>query len=270
MECPSQARCDDLSARGATMEKSPLMARQSVVRVPKTAELVAARVRRQIVRGELKEGDPLPSEAELMADFGISRPTLREAFRILEAESLISVTRGSRGGARVHAPDIRVAARYAGLLLQHAGTTLEDVQGARLVIEPPVARMLAEKCSAKGIKALRDHIVQERNAADDVVAFAELSTQFHELLVELSGNHTLALVVAMLHDIIETHAESSLSRRTDQSSIERALRSQEKLVDLIAASNPDGAEEHWRKHIRMASRRMLDVVGSKTIVDLFD
>jgi len=252
------------------MEKSPLTARQSVVRVPKTAELVAARVRRQIVRGELKEGDPLPSEAELMADFGISRPTLREAFRILEAESLISVTRGSRGGARVHAPDIRVAARYAGLLLQYAGTTLEDVQGARLVIEPPVARMLAEKCSAKGIKALRDHIVQERNAADDVVAFAELSTQFHELLVELSGNHTLALVVAMLHDIIETHAESSLSRRTDQSSTERALRSQEKLVDLIAASNPDGAEEHWRKHIRMASRRMLDVVGSKTIVDLFD
>src|SRR4051794_8165047 len=67
------------------------------VRVPKTAELVARRIRRQIVTGELKEGDALPPESQLMADFTISRPTLREAFRILESEALITVRRGARG-----------------------------------------------------------------------------------------------------------------------------------------------------------------------------
>ena len=94
------------------------------VRVPKTAELVAAHLRRQIVRNELHEGDALPPEAVLMAQFGVSRPTLREAFRVLEAEGLISVRRGAHGGARVHTPDVDVAARYAGLVLEHRGATL--------------------------------------------------------------------------------------------------------------------------------------------------
>jgi Transcriptional regulators len=67
-----------------------------VVRAPKTAELIATLYRRQIVRGELRPGDTLPSEQQLMGQFGVSRPTLREAFRILEAEDLISVKRGSR------------------------------------------------------------------------------------------------------------------------------------------------------------------------------
>src|SRR5215213_3912271 len=107
----------------------------SPVRVPKTAELVASHLRRQIVRGELKEGDALPPESALMEHFGVSRPTLREAFRVLESEALISVRRGARGGARVHAPDGDVAARYAGLVLQFRGATLEDVYGARKAIE---------------------------------------------------------------------------------------------------------------------------------------
>ena len=66
------------------------------VKVPKTAELVAAQLRRQIVRGDLREGDALPPEATLMEQFAVSRPTLREAFRVLESEALISVRRGAR------------------------------------------------------------------------------------------------------------------------------------------------------------------------------
>ena len=70
------------------------------VRVPKTAELVAGRIRRSIVTGELRTGDSLPSEAHLITDFQVSRPTIREAIRILESEGLISVSRGARGRAR--------------------------------------------------------------------------------------------------------------------------------------------------------------------------
>src|SRR3954449_12843182 len=113
------------------------------VRVPKMAELVAQQLRRQIIRGELSEGEALPSEAALMAKFGVSRPTLREAFRVLESEGLISVRRGAHGGARVHTPNGDVAARYAGLVLEFRGATLEDVYDARAVMEPPCARRLA-------------------------------------------------------------------------------------------------------------------------------
>src|SRR5262245_52102775 len=89
-----------------------------VGRRTEAAELIAAALRRQIVRSSVKPGDKLPPETELMAQFGVSRPTIREAFRILETERLIVVRPGSRGGAQVVAPDLTVAARYVGLLLQ--------------------------------------------------------------------------------------------------------------------------------------------------------
>jgi DNA-binding FadR family transcriptional regulator len=66
------------------------------IRVPKAAELVAAKIRRQIVNGELAEGTALPPEAELVSRYGVSRPTLQEAFRILESELLIE--RGKNRG----------------------------------------------------------------------------------------------------------------------------------------------------------------------------
>jgi DNA-binding FadR family transcriptional regulator len=240
------------------------------IRVPKTAELVAARIRRRIIRGEVTEGEALLPESELMAEFGVSRPTLREAFRILESESLISVTRGSRGGARVQPPDIRVAARYAGFFLQYAGATLEDVQMARVVLEPPAARNLAERRDLEAAKALRELTRQEAQVLDDTHAFAELSTRFHELVMELAGNQTLAFVVGMLHDIIEMHAASSMDQHLDVEATQRAVRSQEKLVELIEAGDADRAEKHWRNHVRIAARAILDEAGRKSVVDLFD
>jgi GntR family transcriptional regulator, sialic acid-inducible nan operon repressor len=87
------------------------------LRPPKTAELVAHHLRKRIVRGELCEGESLPSEATLTEQFGVSRPTLREAFRVLETEQLITVRRGARGGAAVHAPSTSMVARYAGFYL---------------------------------------------------------------------------------------------------------------------------------------------------------
>lgn len=85
-------------------EAASLGATSGSVRIPKTAELVADRLRTEIVRGQLKEGDTLPPETTLMEEFGVSRPTLREAYRLLEAESLIQLKRGARGGASYPSP----------------------------------------------------------------------------------------------------------------------------------------------------------------------
>ena len=87
------------------------------MRVPKMADMIADHIRNRILDGELKEGDSLPSEAQLLEGFGVSRPTLREAFRVLETEKLISVSRGSRKGATVHAPTIDIVSRYMTCLL---------------------------------------------------------------------------------------------------------------------------------------------------------
>jgi GntR family transcriptional regulator, transcriptional repressor for pyruvate dehydrogenase complex len=72
----------------------------------------------------------LPPESELMEQFGVSRPTLHEAFRVLESESLIQMQHGVRGGARVTSPTKQTLARYAGLILEYEGVTLKDVYDA--------------------------------------------------------------------------------------------------------------------------------------------
>src|SRR3984957_8614630 len=137
-----------------TTVSSPAAPIGTVVRAPKTGELIATHLRRQIVRGELRTGETLPAESQLMEQYGVSRPTLREAFRILEAETLISVRRGSRGGARGVAPDASVAARYVGLLLQMRGATINDVDEARMIPEPPCARLLALNRTDEDIEKL--------------------------------------------------------------------------------------------------------------------
>src|SRR3984957_18169605 len=106
------------------MRSGPAAQIGAVVRAPKTGELIATHLRRQIVRGDLRPGETLPAESQLMEQFGGSRPTLPEPFRLLEAEALIRVRPGSRGGARVVSPDASVAARYVGLLLQMQGATI--------------------------------------------------------------------------------------------------------------------------------------------------
>ena len=261
-----------ITAEGKEGDRPALRRNRDRLRVPKVAELVASQIRSRIVRGEVKEGDPLLPEGELMTQFGVSRPTLREAFRILESESLITVTRGSRGGARVHAPEIGTVARYAGLLLQYRETTLEDVQAARAVVEPPAAAMLARRANPQACEQLRELIEQQKTVIDDPDAFAELSTRFHERLMELAGNETLALVVGMLHDIVERHAASSLGRLglPDEKTVQKAIRSQERLVDLVEAGDEKGAEAHWRRHVAAAGQSVLSSTGPKSVVDLFD
>ena len=249
----------------------------AMVRVPKTAELVAGQIRNRIVRGELHEGDALPPESELMEQFGVSRPTLREAFRILESESLISVRRGARGGARVHTPDLAVAARYAGLLLQVQKATLADVYEARSLIEPAAARLLAQRHTKADVRALRETIEDVRSSLERPaeLAGAELgtaTTRFHECLVERCGNQTLSMLGGMLFEIVEAHTSQAIMR--DMSSpdtsrnFQRALRAYDKLTDLIEAGDADAAERFWREHMEVAGSFLLRWYGPKTVVDL--
>src|SRR5579859_3651515 len=114
-----------------------------LIRVPKAAELVVAELRRQIIRGELADGDPLPPEPDLLARFGVSRPTIREVYRVLESESFITVRRGAKGGAWVRPPPLEVAARYVAFTLEYRGVTVRDVYDARAALEVPSVGKLA-------------------------------------------------------------------------------------------------------------------------------
>lgn len=245
------------------------------IRVPKTSELVADQIRGQIIRAELNEGDSLPPEGTLMTTLGISRPTLREAFRILEAENLISVIRGSRSGARVHRPSTELVSRYAGYVLESQGTTIADLYAARLAIEPTVVRWLA---TAKGktpdmpklrkVFADLGTMLQEERYDD----FIDNIALFHQMLVEATGNNTLSFMNRMLLNLARTHQNDYQRRHprtTDEryKSIRAGFKSYSKLITLIEQGEVEEAVAHWRLHLRNANETWAARGEGERIVD---
>jgi GntR family transcriptional repressor for pyruvate dehydrogenase complex len=240
------------------------------VHMPKAAELVAAGLRRQIIRGELAEGVILPPESDLMTQFGVSRPTLREAFRVLESEGLIAIRRGARGGARVQLPVREVAARYAAFTLEYRGVTIRDVYDARTALEIPSVGKLALDRTEADLAVLNAALSGQEAAGQDSRESIRLHGDFHTLLVRLAGNQTLTLLNEMLHDIVQA-ANVSFQPATD-SAVRQARESTEKthrlVVKYIRARDQRRAEDLWRRHLQEAEGYLLgdDVVS--TVSDL--
>jgi GntR family transcriptional repressor for pyruvate dehydrogenase complex len=251
------------------------------VRAPKTGELIARHLRSRIVRGEVAEGDALACEPELMQQYGVSRPTLREAFRILETESLLVIRRGSRG-ARVTAPAIGVATRYVAMILQMNNATIGDVYQARAALEPAAVGLL---CTVRTDVDLIDlsGCVDELEASvagyterADPEEWARLSLRFHELVVDRAGNHTLALQSRVLREVVANHLSVAVHRTFDVDpvrkvdSFKRTIRSYRRLIVLVTGRDSDGAVRHWERHMAVAGETLLGGgLGARAVVDLF-
>ena len=140
------------------------------------------------------------------------------------------------------APDPAVAARYVGLLLQLQGATIDDVYEARKVVEPACASMLARCRTEQDIADLAavlaeiESSIEDRGGrAPDPALWSRLTHRFDELIMQRSGNKTLALQGAVLHDIVATHTELWVSRNLDQAeSPERFRRAAEVYRELLA------------------------------------
>lgn len=212
------------------------------LREPKMADRVAAILRKMFIRGELAEGTMLPPESELMERFGVSRPTLREAFRVLESESLIRVHRGVRGGAQVTRPKRETLARYAGLILEYEGVTLKDVYEARVALEAPMVMQLARDRKASVIAELEAIVDRESRLTPSDEAIDTL-TDFHAAIAHLSGNKTLQIVSSMLHHVIEAANRSLQPTDTSRAALamRRSAKTHRMLLEMIKAGDAEEA-----------------------------
>ena len=239
---------------------APMIAPDAItgaVRSPKTAELVAGTLRRMIVDGQLGDGDFLPYEKELMEHFQVSRPTLREAVRVLESDRLVEVRRGSRTGARVRVPGPEIVARPACLLLELSSASLADVMTARVAIEPPAVKLLADQGNDEAHQELAD-IVNGIPAAHAAGQLASATVHLHRRIVELSGNTTLGLLAGMLHEISERHTSSAIRQQAvPKAQYEKMIKSYSRLLGLVTARDGTGAELHWRRHMENSANALL-------------
>jgi len=242
---------------------------------PKAAEIVAAELRRQIVTGRLKPGDKLHPENVLQTEFAISRPTLREALRLLESESLITISRGQHGGARVISIDLTAAARQVGVYLQIEGTTLQDVWVARTIIEPPAVGLLAALRSPAAFADLDANIAEAREVAQrDPIRYAELSAEFSMLIARHCGNKTIHLFAALIHDIIRRQHEHVTARTLAKAGVDKlrlgSIRSREKALELMRSGARAAAEAFWRAHLEHMRDLVMSAYEAPMTIDVLN
>ena len=249
------------------------MSGQEAIRIPKAGELVANELRRRIVTGELGPGDQLPTEGQLAEQFQVARTSVREALRILESEGLVSIRRGPSGGGQVRSPDPRTLARYASLLLQFEGATVEDVHAARIMIEPMAARQLATHADHKRVSLELSSALHAEDATwDDPEELARMEGRFHQMLIRATGNETLGLLCSVSNLIVANHVNRhlELSREHAPSAgldFAAAHRAHVHVVELIDAGDAKGVETLWRRHLEEALVN-LGSIGHITVLDL--
>jgi GntR family transcriptional repressor for pyruvate dehydrogenase complex len=226
------------------------------LRQPRLAEMVADGLRARILSGELADGAMLPKQDDLLLEFRVSPPSIREALRILETEGLITVQRGNIGGAIVHRPQPGKTAYMLAMVLQSRSVKLMDVQNAIRHLEPACVAACASRPDRETtiLPRLRNNIDQSRAHIDDADTYIGLARQFHVELVAGCGNETMSLIIGALESLWSAQVER-LARRPAQHGAfaDRAVRMEtlkdhEKLYRLIAKGDAAGAERAAREH----------------------
>jgi DNA-binding FadR family transcriptional regulator len=153
--------------------------------------------------------------------------------------------------------------------------TLGDVHEARVVFEPPAAKLLATRATKQTLADLRRALDEEEASLDDPIAFAHTSAHFHEQVLALAGNQTIAVIAAMLESVVELHLEAVIKaaadtgRPTAPSERRAAHKAHAHLVELVEAGSTNEAEEFWRSHLEGLRDYLLGGSNPKTVVDLF-
>ncbi|MFZ7092946.1 transcriptional regulator NanR [Primorskyibacter sp. 2E233] len=225
----------------------------------KLSDQVLDKLRDLITSGEVSAGDAMPSERALMERFGVGRPAVREALQSLHNSGLITISHGER--SRVNAIDagtvLGQSDEIARLVLSSAPANLQHLKDARQMFELGMVRLATQRASEADIADLRTLIEQQRSFLGDATGFVEADMRFHTKLAQMSGNPIMAAVSsAMLGWLFEYH--SSLLHWSGKEDV--TLAEHTRIVDLIAAKNPDGAVAEMARHLA----RSQDAFEAKT------
>ena len=214
--------------------------------LPKASDLLAEQVRAQIIREGLQPGAPLPSEGDLIKELGLSRATVREALRLLEADGLISIKRGPGGGIVVRHPEGAQVTRSLALMLALSEAPLRDLFAFRKTLEPAAAAAAATNASDEQ----RAQLQQVVEPPDEHVSER---VDFHMLVAEISGNALYQLNLAVLHDLIEWHVRGE---RLTPRDVEETHSIHRKIAAAIVAGDSRSAERLMLRHLESFEQRM--------------
>jgi GntR family transcriptional regulator, transcriptional repressor for pyruvate dehydrogenase complex len=185
----------------------PISTGTVALRPLKTSETVARDVVHDIVSGELGEGDRLPSEAQMLADYGVSRESLREGLRLLEVQGLITIRRGPGGGPVVGTVDPANLGRSASLYYHIAGATYDELFDAWVTAESLLAERAARHADRAEVRRFMDPYLVPLSEVGDAQLdeYVAATTQFHAVVASLADNRVLELLLSTIGQVVTHH-----------------------------------------------------------------
>lgn len=211
---------------------------------------------KQIRSGKHPAGTLLPSERHMSESFRVSRTVLREAVRELESQGLVEVRHGV--GIRVVDNLHRPVERSMSLLIPDQTQRLLHLMEARLLIEPPLARLAAQRSTESDWNAMALAQKHLKDAADSAEAM-QADLEFHQAVTSSSGNGVIHL---MLEAVADLGRESRMVTLT-HFGFETAYRQHDQILDAIMSRIGDHAEELMRQHLERASQELNIQISGK-------
>lgn len=221
-------------------------------RAEKVPEIVARKILREIVEKDLGPGSRLPPEAAMLARFGVGRASLREALRILETHGLVRIKPGPQGGPVVTEMTASDYGQTTTLYLHRIGATFRELVEARLVVEPVMARLAAERVTDDLAERLKNATTlgwESVEASPDV--WSGCSEAFHSVVAGATGNRVLDLY-SMALVAIERHRLAPLF--TDLDDRKKTLRVHDRIAKAVLAGDGDQAEHLTRRHMQALAK----------------
>jgi GntR family transcriptional repressor for pyruvate dehydrogenase complex len=220
----------------------------------KTYEQIIAYIRGAISSGKLRPGDRLPPEMDLAQHLGVSRPTVREALKVLEAMNVLESSTGPTGGTFVRSLDGAGVAEYLNdsitLLLDIDELTLEELWAAREAIEIPAAGMAALRRTEQDLATMRKHFG---------AYFPDIT--FHTTIASASKNRLISLFMVSIGMTIRT-----LSERYTMPEGKQISQEQHRLIyEAILEQDEALAKARMKEHLQMAYQVYRQAVTRKAV-----
>ena len=166
----------------------------SSVESTRISDNIEKQIKAAIFSEHLKPGDRLPSEKAMSETFNASRTTVREALRSLEKDGLLTIKQGMKGGSFVREPDLDPIVNSITSILELKKVTLENLTEARLILEPEIARIAANRATRKDIKQMEKALVDLRRIVEMKERSTSTNIQFHRVIAESSKNPVLYFI----------------------------------------------------------------------------
>jgi DNA-binding FadR family transcriptional regulator len=218
------------------------------------SELIVDQVRLLIRQQQLNPGDRLPAERELCERFGVSRVTVREALRVLEANGLVEIRVGARGGAYVTAPSQEQLGEGIADLLTLSAITAAEVTEARLILEVGMIPLVCGRADEDDIAALLDICDRQDKALATGDYRMHLSAEFHSRLAECAHNTAVHMLIQSFRGPLLMSLERAQQTAPEMGPL--GAEEHRKLVHAIQRHDVDEATEIMRQHLARTAQRV--------------